>query len=451
MIYHWGPRVLALMPDGRMCYWDDMDSRAAKPGCTNHGELKGLQDENSRAAKPGCTNPGELKGLQDKDPDRKITFVECEPIEAIRNDDGSIILTTRSNNHILTMGHDEILRPVTPVACQFLGIDETEAVHVIEDIRTTWNTGMTVITRDYIGMVTFKWSMFGKPDHLSWKSVLICPFPEPFELLDQSGYYGLARTQSNRLYCIPGYVKNCESEYITREPIEILFHDVIGIRMTICELMFTLLLMDDGRVYAHGFTSLVQADSEPRNITFEQVQFPEGTYITKIVSEWGLILYVTLEGLCYYSKPKEFRGSFCPGKQYQRPVLLQSLLGRVINDIFVFMFCVVAQYDGHKLCMPQALLTPACDKPKRYVDPADTLPPIDLPFFDDKDIVTIKETFCSIHLVSCDGRVYRSEGTHLSPDGVSELIFFRDNPVAVTIDSISPMIPSALSVLDHDA
>ena len=324
---------------------------------------------------------------------------------------------------------------ITALVCEVLEIEEADVEKLVVEIKISKDS-LAIRTENKVGTIWLTNDGSERDYYLEAYS-----FTERIDLFDYDYGKGYVRTDDNKMHLVGvdmGYEKGI--------PAEICFSNTASIREIVCGNVYTLLLMYDGSVYARGFD---YSPSEP----FTPVMFPSNEFITRIVTNGTKIIYITLEGLCYYtdveSKPH-------PGEalnQCTSPVLLQSLEGRFVTNAFIVDWEIVIQDDSNRLCLLQFDRPKPRwpDKPRYIIDLHvinGSIQPVDLPYFDDKDIVSVIQASRSIYLTSATGRVYQSN--RIKDWDTNEVKFFNDNPVAVIADGRATMIPSALSVLDRD-
>lgn len=284
-------------------------------------------------------------------------------------------------------------------------------------------------------------------------------FPSVINLMGYSHGKGIVRTNDNKLYFMgrelwyDGTVCACTRQY---DSTEIPFDDVAGIREIVCGRVYTLLLMHGGRVYSRGLAYRPDGRigmDEP----FVRLTFPDNACISKIVSNGTKIIYITLEGQCYYTDTEDKPHPGLALNKCLTPSLLQSLTGRFVTNAFITKQEIVIQDDSNRLCLLR--MQPRPNMPRYWpgsavvIDPGyidGTVQPDDLPYFDDKDIDNVIQASRSVYLTGADGRVYQSTRTKATDWSSKEIEFFKWNPVAVMTESRTTMIPSALSVLNHD-
>ena len=312
---------------------------------------------------------------------------------------------------------------ITDTVCEIMGHSNLDACEISVGLNTVCvrvDDALAILKSDGNGPVVYRFSI-------------------TINLFGFNGHRGFVRTRDNRLYSV-GTLVRYETNHngytstinigIDSEPREMLFAEAVGIREIVCRARHTLLLMYDGRVFALINRSLYSNKKE----TFEQVMFPDGKLIAKIVSNEKDIYYITTEGLCYHagSTKTEYimeswaltpqshhheaygnvSGLRYDGIRYDQglePVLIGALTELVVENIFILRDTVIVQYDGDRLCMLH-LKTLAYSQ-AMLIDEAHingTRRPTSLPFFDGKGIVSVTQVCDTAFFVTEGGRVYQA-------------------------------------------
>ena len=385
---------------------------------------------------------GRVCKWKNTDPDRRINVIDCESVIAVQqNSNKDIFLLMTSNYHFLLCDDGSEPEDISDLVYKAIRIRAVDAANVIEEFAIAWST-VAVRTDKQVGVVTLRevWR------RSKTNPVTTFAFKASIDLFSYHGRCGFVRTVRNKLYLIQGYQKGrtkIPDNILACDPIEIMFPDPENIREIICTGLYALFLMQDGSVYSCDFTDTTWYTLKSIE-AFVRVEIPKGECVTKIVN-YGLgSVYITHEGRCYYSD----------SDSYVHPRLFGSLIGRFVTDVYIYMFVFVIRYDDGKLCCLPLYPRNALGKKCKHTDLIRTFvngsaQPVDLPFFDDKDIVSAVETDKSVHFVTSDGQVYQSAGEIFTKDcAITEIPFFIENPVAVTRADHTRMIPSAQSVLD---
>lgn len=250
--------------------------------------------------------------------------------------------------------------------------------------------------------------------------------------------HGLIRTSDNSTYLVDG------NYYLSRscKPIDI--YDAANIREIVCADGFTMLIMNNGTVRACGLfsnaysrTSWFPSESNP----FVQIKFPEVVSVVKIVTNGRQVFYITTTGQCYYS--------INASQHANSPVLVKAFTDYFIENIFITDDAVIAQDDGNKLCLAWLIYPdPPCSVMQLSSCTISGLTKTKaLPFFDDKDIVSIDQVYDKLYFTTSMGRMYSCTVWDLmhSPQ-IDEIAFFIDNPVMV--ECKAARIQSAASALN---
>ena len=178
-----------------------------------------------------------------------------------------------------------------------------------------------------------------------------------------------------------------------------------------------------------------------------------------IIAQENQIFFTTDSGLCYHLDMHTQ-----PDDENKKPVLLQYLTDYFVENVFILSNYVVIQHDGSKLSLLLIKYEPVM---RRFARALEGLPeepvrgfidltyeqgetPIALPFFDDKDIISVSQTHAHIYFTTSTGQVYYCSSSDSMTDPKIELIpFFNDRPIAVK--STATGIRSARNIVKSHA
>ena len=261
-------------------------------------------------------------------------------------------------------------------------------------------------------------------------------FEHGINLVRFGKYHGFIRTNDNCLY-ITESEKTYESLYsrACAEIVPIDFVDAHNIRDIICGPRYSLFIMDDDSIRTHGLTNVSMTE---QHTGIGQLELCQTDHVIKVVPCAEYVFYITEDGRCYYNYTLHIRRPF---GEDRCPVLLKSLAGLAVENVFMTRLIAIVKYDTNKLC----LLSQSGITNLYYV--RGTKAPTPLPFFDDKDITNIMCTCSKVYFTTTEGHVYQAcEDTFEHTLTAERIEFFDENPVAV--DNPAPRIPSGRSCLD---
>lgn len=201
------------------------------------------------------------------------------------------------------------------------------------------------------------------------------------------------------------------------------------------------LTLDEGCVYD------LDPKSEP-GVSPTKLIIGSNEYTNNIIARKNQIFFTTDSGLCYHlDMDKQL------DDENKKPVLLRYLADYFVENVFILATSIVIQHDGGKLSL---LLSKHKSAMRRLAQVLEGLPPdpsyqgfidltyeqggrpIALSFFDDKDIVSVSQTYARIYFTTSTGQVYYCNSSGSMTDPKIELIpFFNDNPVAVKVSAAS--------------
>lgn len=265
-------------------------------------------------------------------------------------------------------------------------------------------------------------------------------------------HHGFLKSQSNLCLVGSGSVDICKyllGNEADRNLVSVRF-DAKTVSKIICGRLFSLFIMNDSSVKAHGFTNLGLIQ-KPDTVAFHTVVFPETDIVSvsKIVTKGSSVLYLTTDGACYYGDVENLTEN-----TVRKPVLLKDLAGRYVENAFIIEDLVIVQYreaDKSKLCLlrtiPHDRLNQIVPNVQSVIiDPAykdGTVSPTELPFFDGKHITSVMRTEERVYLTTGEGLVYHTTIDTIESDPESEP-FFVENPVAVESNSQNGSASSCL-------
>lgn len=430
MIKSWASNVIAQLADGRTVRWKD--GRLIKP-------IDALQGNNALTTLPnGLTvRHGGTKPISNTE---SVIAIKTCPRRKI------VLMLTHDHHILLESEASRGLVDITSLVHMLLNVPKADAEYSIKELRVA---GETAVARSEHRICAIIITGYAASNGKLVADTHTYSLQSPITKFGCCYGRGYVVTEDNKLSMIGNdvyYEDNTmrNSPHIS-SPIEIDFANVAGIREIICGYVFGLLLMNDGSVYARG---LGPRTGEVCNKPFSQVLFPYSDSITKIVTDGTKIIYITLEGTCYYT---DIRVRPYPGASDSlclHPSPLQSLYGRFVTGAFILDHFIVFQYDTDKLCL-MYLYTQAYPVESQLAFSYQTgaMSPIDIPFYDDKGIVSIVQADGFVYFTTSEGYVYQTESGFIHCDhSMVRVPFFDENPVAVS-DAAST-IPSALSVLD---
>lgn len=229
---------------------------------------------------------------------------------------------------------------------------------------------------------------------------------------------------------------------------EVAFEDIQGIQEIHCGFEYTVILMKNGQVFACGKAhGHIEADTPDRPYTpnpksiFNKVVFDEGEIIVKVVAGRWRIIYISDEGLCYYTDTACMWNYSKTEPQTTKGLSPIKLLHvDRVEDAFIVSNFIFIQYGEGKLLMLHLLPEDEremIDLPYMppYLDPkyleGDRMP-TKLDFFDDKHVVAVSQGYGIIYFTTGMGQVYySSDHREMAKLNVERMHFFDDNPVAV--------------------
>ena len=400
-----------------------------------------------------------------RETDSPISIIDISVKKAITCPASEMLLVQTHDHrfYLGTAGYKD-LKDITTQVASLLQIEPDDIGDLVEEICTD-KLNWIVRTRNQIWIICLEGF---NSRHEELPSRIEYSIPGPIDLFSYGYYHGLVRTTDNRLFLI-GNESYCSYRLLDRsrtiQPTEISFSDASNIKQVVCGDNYTLCLMNDGKVYAHG----LRFRSPHRTNTFieeqfEAVVFPEGTVITKIVSSEACIIYLTDSGHCYHTGIRTIHASIESHCIYRNgiieetkenlcPDLLQQVRHLVVEDVFMLNTSIVIQ-DSYQRLHVLDLDVKDLFWGDSWVIGAKTCEHI--PFFDDKDIVSIVQSRRTkfirpditgeelIYLTTDSGEAYQSADLR---QGATEITFFTDNPLA-RLDR-SAAIPSAKSIVKH--
>lgn len=231
----------------------------------------------------------------------------------------------------------------------------------------------------------------------------------------------------------------------------VVFSNTASITKIVCGPSCSLILMNDGKVYGEGKGHESPFVDWSRR-GFCPVIFPDHVCIIKIAINCNNIIYTSSDGSCYYGTTTGAGG--ISEDKCLRPVLVETLSGYFVEDVWVLDECVIVQYDGSKLCvLPMRRGHDRCYDSWYYLHYSCLLArdPIPISFFDDMNVINIVQLKHRIAFVTEERSVYESMSVpyysnKLTIDSlnINAVPFFENNPIAV--QSPIQKIPSALSI-----
>lgn len=350
------------------------------------------------------------------------------PMLAILTSDNRILICFDPKERFedITPGVHEILDPLD---IRHISICDTQTIMIITSNR------IVVIEADRVdeGRVTVK----GR---------VICETQYEFDIhsTDWSGGSGTVRTSDNCLHRISKHRGRGSSlDRWSSEQLE--FSGGADISKIVCDSYAVFLLMCDGTVYArNSFGIWGSGYSRP----FEQIMFPEGEAIIKIVLAFCDIFFISAAGSCYYAKEYSF------SKKKAIDAQIQGLCRYMVEDICEASYGWIVQHSGGRICILHTVLPKVGNILKlyphnkrvfeQYID--GTKRPRSLAFFDNKTIVSVKILFNRTYFVTDEGHAYwTKEFDEETEPIITRDLYFDDNPIAVKRGTQS--IRSARSIL----
>ena len=353
---------------------------------------------------------------------------------------------------------DDALVDITAMIYKALGIDNC----AIEEIHA-YGDYIIVRAGRYVGNIQIyakfedRWIQSG----FALANIAVYKLEYDIDLISFNESHGFIRTVDGTLYST-GSNSYCEGGVpfegnFGRGLCKVDIPYAQDISKIICGNSFTVLLMMDGSVRAcgsgHGDFERGYGDIEQRyaHIPFKPVEFSGDVCVAKVITDGYLVFYVTIKGLCYVAdttnrwRPLEptrhilgqdaFRAQnekLNPILRGLRPILMHTLKGYSIENVFLLKNTIIVQHDGGKLAWIR-------DSNKE---------PIPLPFFDDEFIVSVNWSDEHIYFITIKGHMYNS-GTDINQDQIVMIPFFTDNPIMV--EHSTNHIRSAASDLSRGA
>lgn len=395
--------------------------------------------------------------------DTSISIIDISVKKAVTCPAAEMLLVQTHDHkfYLGTAGYKD-LKDITAQVANLLQIEPDNIRDSIEEICTD-KLNWIVRTSNQIWIVCYE-GIHSRHEELP--SRVEYSLPGTIDLFSYGCYHGLVRTTDNRLFLI-GNESYCNYRLLDRskivQPTEVPFSNAADIKQVICGNNYTLSLMNNGSVYAHG----LGLRSPHRTNTFieeqfELVVFPDSTVITKIINSEHCIIYITDNGQCYYT---DIHTIYCSNESYRiyrsgiieetrmnlHPDLLQQAKHLCIENVFMLNKSIVIQ-DSYQRLHVLDLDVKDLFWGGSWVIGAKTCE--HMPFFDDKDIVSVVQSRRTrfirpdttgdelIYLTTDNGRVYQSADLR---QGADEITFFTDNPLA-RLDR-SAAIPSAKSIV----
>lgn len=417
MIHNCSLHALTLLADGRVCWLNDFRE-------TIEPEIEG---PNTVSELLVCSRSG---------------------TRAVVTDDGRICVDLFQRRE---------LDDVTAAVCETLkkGVDEIVQVYL---------DGFTIIarTRDAVCVIVIQTSMpiydpnrLARSDpnvkhHITGFSPSLYTFTSSINMVSVGYGRGLIRADDGNLYM---FNSNIPRERVVPKPEndnkDLVLVDIdctASIRKIICDRQRILLHMDDGSVsictLSYSFPS--ERQYYPRSDEdFRRVKFPDDASIAKVVINGSVTFYITTTGLCYFIDSSVLIPELS---------LLKALNGYHVENVFCLRYYVAIITQDRKVCLlPMMMLWDARQEGMNMwrgtmglgaQHASGTVRPFDLPFFDDKDVVSAVQVDNRVYFTTNDGHAYHStleEGT-VEPR-IEPIPFFNANPIA--IKDTASMIRSA--------
>lgn len=252
-----------------------------------------------------------------------------------------------------------------------------------------------------------------------------------------SAWHAVVRDNNN-------HVRLIKIKYTSTSSEEIGYPDAGNIREIVCSDKCTVLLIENGTVFASGLFDDI-AWPRPFRIdiyiskTFKPLEFPAGICIDRVITGGPQFFFITIEGLCYYLNSNVREAGY--------PILINALTNYHIENIFIMEKHVIFQYDGGRLCLLPLVSHRFVLESIKEIDPDHlygTSSPQLLPFCDNLGVVSVGFINKMMYVIASDGRVYCGQLEGIETQPLIEIPFFVDNPAAVR--DHTAMIRSALSV-----
>lgn len=364
-------------------------------------------------------------------PDRTITMFGSE-IEILAKSTACVIqsaalIMTPDYRYLYGQSVEGGFRDITATICNALSLGHTELSDNITGMLAG-NDFVAVRTDDRVCIMA---PPYNSPNDNHIMHHKVYSFSSSINLFCYQNNRAFIRTGNGKLYVIGVYYYGMGNTIDWHDHREIRVKDALSISEIVYTESHILFLTKGGRVCGHKFT---YRDSDEISGPFDTITFPEpeSESVAKIVCNQYVIIYVTLNGNCYFVR------------QFSHPTRIEQLSGRFVTNAFILHDHIIVQYDTGRLCSIGLTQEPydLTRSPLEQMVTYDLGPVIDLPFFDDKNVVSVMES-CGIYFVSSSGQVYWSR--NLEPGySIETISFFDSNPVAI---DISCTIPSAQSML----
>ena len=417
MIHNCALHTLTLLADGRVCWLNDS----------------------------GETIQPEIEG---SDTVSKLLVCSRGGTRAVVIDDGRICVDLFQRRE---------LDDVTAIACETLkkGIDEIVQVYL---------DGFTIIarTRDRLCVIVIQTSIPVRDSGrlirsdpnvkhcITGFSPSLYTFTSPINMVSVGYGRGLIRTDDGYLYMfnsnIPRERTVPSPENANKDLVSVNIDCTASIHKIICDKQRILLHMDDGtvsiRTLSYSLPSGRQYYTGPDE-PFRRIDFPDDVIIARIVISDSTTFYITTGGLCYFID-----------STVQNPELslLKALDGYHVENVYSLRYYVaIITQDRKVYLLPMMMLWDARFEGETmwrgtmglgapHID--GTMRPFDLPFLDDRVIVSAVQASKRVYFTTGDGRAYHSTLDECRPDLILRPIpFFDANPIA--IKDTASMIRSA--------
>ena len=316
------------------------------------------------------------------------------------------------------------LTEITHTVRDTLGRDVGESLNM--DI-----SGRTVAIWSAYRICTIRLEVNDKTDRITGLTSAYCNLQHRINLIRCGINLIIIRTDDNVIYSLDYRLSKSHDGQIRMGPINIPnSQDVCDIiQASIC----LLFVMSDGSVQK-CIVMYDRIDDETTYTNLSTLRFPEGVCIAKVVFGRIHTFFITTEGNCYYSK--------WVGQNDCEPILIESLLGCVVTDIFVTSHGAIMLHDANQLCFLETKYLPVPSntaKVSTAIPVVICAPRLDL----DESIKAVIGSNIHTYIVTDWGRVHCNSRIY-EPNTVP-IQFFDNNPIM--IEALSFLIKSARSCI----
>ena len=356
------------------------------------------------------------------------TLIDAEPERIDTTIDSGVIAALTYDGRILAGQNTTRLDDITPKLESIMGAD-------IACIQNICVRGRSVVVWGGSSIGLIKLSKSINP-----VSAYSCTFKSEIELISIDSEWCLVKTRDNRLFGVPIKEQSRSSLISGGAPLvldhgtELFFRDTASITEVHAGDTWFVLLLKNCSVYGCEYYGSL---STPRPI--EQIMFPEGEIVVRIVNTGSHIIYLTASNNCYEQNVT----GIVNWRWYPNPTLY--LTGYVIENIFpgswsrIVIQCREARRVGFVLVTYVVSIFPPTSNTKRIVH---------LPALDGMTLVSVTcGPYYRYCFVTDDGKVYWSHNMNSNKPTLTRDTFFDANPIAA--ERTKAMIGSTRSILSE--